>query len=70
MSRTNIIPVSSGIILEKVCEYFYYNQKHKDATDVPDMEIPPDLCLDLLMAADYLNRGRFHQCFYLICRGY
>ena len=47
--------VYSGIVLEKVCEYLYYNEKHKNAKDVPDMEIPPELCLELLMAADYLN---------------
>ena len=41
--------------MEKVCEYFYYNLRNKGAKDVPDMEIPPELCLELLMAADYLN---------------
>lgn len=45
----------SGVVLEKVCEYLYYNLKHKDSKDVPDMEIPPELCLELLMAADYLH---------------
>ncbi|MCJ1251750.1 hypothetical protein MMC30_008987 [Trapelia coarctata] len=45
----------NGVVMEKVCEYLYYNDKHKDAKDVPDMEIPPELCLELLMAADYLN---------------
>jgi transcription elongation factor B subunit 1 len=43
------------MVLEKVCEYLYYNEKHKDARDVPDMDIPPELCLELLMAADYLG---------------
>jgi transcription elongation factor B subunit 1 len=38
-----------------VCEYLYYNQKHAESKDVPDMEIPPELCLELLIAADYLN---------------
>jgi transcription elongation factor B subunit 1 len=42
-------------VLEKVCEYFYYNEKMKDAKDVPDMELPLELSLELLMAADYLN---------------
>lgn len=42
-------------MLEKVCEYFYYNQKYKDSKDVPDMDIPTELSLELLMAADYLN---------------
>lgn len=45
----------NGVVLEKVCEYLYYNDKHKDTKDVPDMDIPPELCLELLMAADYLN---------------
>ncbi|KAF2152423.1 transcriptional elongation regulator Elc1/Elongin C [Myriangium duriaei CBS 260.36] len=44
-----------AVVLEKVCEYLYYNEKHKDARDVPDMDIPPELSLELLMAADYLN---------------
>ena len=50
----------SGVVLEKVCEYLYYNQKNKDAKDVPDMEIPQELCLELLMAADYLD-GKLHS---------
>ena len=45
----------SGMVLEKVCEYLLYNEKHKDSKDVPDMDIPPELCLELLMAADYLD---------------
>lgn len=49
------VRVNSGVVLEKVCEYLYYNLKHKDEKDVPDMEIPPELCLELLMAADYLH---------------
>lgn len=45
-------------MLEKVCEYFYYNEKHKNSKDVPDIDVPAELCLELLMAADYLN-GEF-----------
>lgn len=45
----------NGVVLEKVCEYLYYNEKHKESKDVPDMDIPPELCLELLMAADYLD---------------
>jgi len=47
----------SGLVLEKVCEYFYYNEKHKNSKDVPDIDVPAELCLELLMAADYLNGG-------------
>ena len=49
-----LIP-SSGVVLEKVCEYLYYNQKHAASKDVGDMDIPPELCLELLIAADYLD---------------
>lgn len=42
-------------MLEKVVEYFYYNEKHKNSDGVADMDIPADLCLELLMAADYLD---------------
>ena len=44
----------SGVVLEKVCEYLYYNQKHAESKDVPDMDVQPELCLELLIAADYL----------------
>ncbi|KAJ5102274.1 hypothetical protein NUU61_004496 [Penicillium alfredii] len=45
----------SAVVLEKVCEYFCYNEKHKDQANVPDMDVPAELCLELLMAADYLD---------------
>ncbi|OJJ44939.1 hypothetical protein ASPZODRAFT_70484 [Penicilliopsis zonata CBS 506.65] len=44
-----------GVVLEKVCEYFCYNEKNKEQANVPDMDISPELCLELLMAADYLD---------------
>ncbi|KAI1637250.1 POZ domain-containing protein [Biscogniauxia mediterranea] len=47
--------VYSGIVLEKVVEYFQYWYKYQDKEDVPDMEIPVELCLELLTAADYLR---------------
>lgn len=47
---------SSGVVLEKVCEYLYFNEKTREEKDVPDMEFPPELCLELLMAADFLQR--------------
>ncbi|KAL1304038.1 hypothetical protein AAFC00_000475 [Neodothiora populina] len=56
-SKTNVCVFDNinGMVLEKVCEYFYYNSKMRDAKDVPEMDIPPELCLEILMAADYLN---------------
>ena len=53
--RPRLTPATSALILEKVIEYLYYNLKHRDAKDVPDMEIPADMCLELLLAADYLD---------------
>ena len=46
---------NSGVVLERVAEYFYYNHKYRNSENVPDMEIPAELCLELLMAADYLD---------------
>ncbi|ORY56883.1 Skp1 family protein [Pseudomassariella vexata] len=45
----------NGIVLEKVVEYFHYWYKNREREDVPDMDIPVELCLELLMAADYLG---------------
>ena len=43
------------MVLEKVAEYFNYWYKYRNQQDVPEMEIPVELCLELLMAADYLG---------------
>ncbi|KAI1337596.1 Skp1 family protein [Xylariaceae sp. FL0016] len=48
-------PEISGMVLEKVVEYFHYWYKNRDQEEVPDMEIPVEMCLELLMAADYLG---------------
>ncbi|KAE9569918.1 Elongin-C [Colletotrichum fructicola] len=45
----------SGVVLEKVCEYFQYWYRYREREDVPDMDIPVELCLELLVAADYLG---------------
>ncbi|KAK3680461.1 Skp1 family protein [Podospora appendiculata] len=48
-------PDISGAVLEKVVEYFQYWYKNRDKLDVPDMDIPVEICLELLVAADYLG---------------
>ncbi|KAK7453824.1 Skp1 family protein [Colletotrichum acutatum] len=45
----------SGVVLEKVCEYFQYWYRYREREDVPDMDIPVELCLELLVAADFLG---------------
>ena len=54
-SRRALTSRHSGVVLEKVAEYLMFNEKHVGSTDVADPEIPPELCLELLMAADYLD---------------
>lgn len=43
------------MVLEKVAEYLIYWYRYKDQDDVPDMDIPVHLCLEILQAADYLQ---------------
>ncbi|KAI1372231.1 POZ domain-containing protein [Hypoxylon crocopeplum] len=45
----------SGMVLDKVVEYFHYWYKNQEREVVKDMDIPVELCLELLMAADYLG---------------
>jgi transcription elongation factor B subunit 1 len=49
------LPNISGILLEKVCEYLYFNLKYKNKTGVPQFEIPPELALEMLVVADFLD---------------
>lgn len=49
------LEIVNGVVLEKICEYLMYNLRNQGEKDVPDMEIPKELCLELLMAADYLD---------------
>lgn len=49
------VPFNSSMVLEKVAEYLIYWYRYKDQEDVPDMEIPVELCLEILEAADYLQ---------------
>jgi elongin-C len=44
-----------AIVLEKVCEYLYYNVRHQGQKGVPDMDLPAELALELALAADYLD---------------
>lgn len=46
---------NSSMVLDKVVEYFHYWYRYRNSDDVPDMDIPVELCLELLAAADYLG---------------
>lgn len=43
------------MVLEKVVEYFHYAWRNREKIDVPDMDIPTEICLELLVAADFLG---------------
>ncbi|PSR85533.1 BTB/POZ protein [Coniella lustricola] len=49
------LPMFSSLIVEKVAEYLIYWYRFRDQEDVPDMDIPIDLCLELLTASDFLG---------------
>lgn len=51
-------PEISTAVLEKVVEYFQYWYSNRNKEDVPDLEIPTEQCLELLMAADYLGMDK------------
>mmetsp|Transcript_5872 Transcript_5872/g.6728 ORF Transcript_5872/g.6728 Transcript_5872/m.6728 type:complete len:101 (-) Transcript_5872:333-635(-) len=49
-------PEISTPILEKVCQYFYYKLRYTNCPDViPEFKIEPEIALELLMAANFLD---------------
>ncbi|RUS19443.1 hypothetical protein BC937DRAFT_87457 [Endogone sp. FLAS-F59071] len=45
-----------AIILETICRYLYYNwQNTNSTTEIPEFKIEPELALETLMAADFLD---------------
>ncbi|KAJ3285396.1 hypothetical protein HK104_009516 [Borealophlyctis nickersoniae] len=45
-----------AIILEKVCKYLYYKVRYTNTTqEIPEFQIDPEIALELLMAADFLD---------------
>lgn len=51
--------INSAMVLDKVVEYFHYWYRYRNSEDVPDMDIPVELCLELLAAADYLGLDQY-----------
>lgn len=46
----------SALVLERVCQYLYYNVRYANSvTEIPDFKFPPEIALELLMAADFLD---------------
>ncbi|VEL07442.1 unnamed protein product [Protopolystoma xenopodis] len=43
-------------VLQKVCSYFVYKVRYTNSTsEIPEFPIPPEICLELLMAANFLD---------------
>ncbi|KAK9831334.1 hypothetical protein WJX81_003366 [Elliptochloris bilobata] len=44
-------------ILEKVCQYFYYKLRYQNESSkaIPEFPMPPEIALELLKAANYLD---------------
>lgn len=43
-------------VLEKVCQYFTYKVKYTNSSsEIPDFPIAPEIALELLMAANFLD---------------
>nr|CAD2173664.1 unnamed protein product [Meloidogyne enterolobii] len=43
-------------VLQKVCHYFAYKTKYTNsATEIPEFHVAPELALELLMAANFLD---------------
>jgi len=46
----------SAVILEKLCEYWCYREKYSSSKgDVPEFIIPPEMALELMTVADFLE---------------
>ncbi|CAI7903197.1 unnamed protein product [Closterium sp. NIES-54] len=51
-------PEISTPILEKLCQYFYYKLRYSNPANqknIPEFKIEPEIALELLMAANYLD---------------
>lgn len=43
-------------VLAKVCQYFNYKHRYTNSsTEIPEFPIPPEIALELLMAANFLD---------------
>eukprot|EP00696_Hemimastix_kukwesjijk_P009631 gnl/Hemi2/22150_TR7382_c0_g1_i1.p2 gnl/Hemi2/22150_TR7382_c0_g1~~gnl/Hemi2/22150_TR7382_c0_g1_i1.p2 ORF type:complete len:106 (+),score=36.10 gnl/Hemi2/22150_TR7382_c0_g1_i1:177-494(+) len=49
-------PEINSVVLEKVCQYFHYKVKYSDSpTSPPEFTIEPEIALELLTAANFLD---------------
>ena len=52
-------------VLAKVCQYFIYRIRYTNsASEIPEFEITPEIALELLMAANFLDCWFSIYCFY------
>lgn len=57
-AQDNVIrfPDIAGYVLERVVKYFHYKAQHSNSTSrLPQFTIEPEIALELLLAAKYLD---------------
>jgi transcription elongation factor B subunit 1 len=56
-SRRVDLPEIPSHVLEKCCQYFYYKLRYNNTAskEIPEFSVPPEMALELLMAANYLD---------------
>uniref|UniRef100_A0A0D9XVS8 Elongin-C n=1 Tax=Leersia perrieri TaxID=77586 RepID=A0A0D9XVS8_9ORYZ len=48
-------PEISTPILEKICQYFYWSLHYSSGKETSEFQIEPEITLELMMAANYLD---------------
>lgn len=52
----SIIKIFRSHVLQKVCMYFTYKVRYTNSsTEIPEFPIAPEIALELLMAANFLD---------------
>jgi elongin-C len=56
-NRTVTFAEIPGHVLEKCCQYFHYKLRYANtpSPDIPEFPVPPEMALELLMAANFLD---------------
>eukprot|EP01023_Acetabularia_acetabulum_P013215 TRINITY_DN1631_c0_g1_i2.p5 TRINITY_DN1631_c0_g1~~TRINITY_DN1631_c0_g1_i2.p5 ORF type:complete len:119 (-),score=4.49 TRINITY_DN1631_c0_g1_i2:1165-1521(-) len=51
------LPSIRGVVLERICQYFYYKLKYQNssAKDIPEFQIKSEMALELMVASHYLD---------------
>merc|ERR1711871_1353408 len=48
-------PMITSPVMDKICEYFHNKKKHKSTGSAPEFNVEPEIAVDVMMAANYLD---------------